>query len=70
MSTANEYCPFSEYQLEELQSEWEQCVDPSSSSWPAFLAKAIDNYDPSPWCQYCGAKTRKACDCGPIANNN
>jgi hypothetical protein len=28
------------------------------------------NYDPSPYCQYCGAMERKHCDCGPIAANN
>ncbi len=29
-----------------------------------------DNYDPSPYCQYCGARQAKECDCGPIADNN
>jgi NADH pyrophosphatase NudC (nudix superfamily) len=29
----------------------------------------LDNYDPTPWCSYCGSKTRAGCDCGPIAEN-
>jgi hypothetical protein len=34
------------------------------------LEADIENYDPSPWCQYCGAKRERDCDCGPIAENN
>ena len=29
-----------------------------------------DNYDPSPYCQYCGAMRQQDCNCGPIAANN
>jgi len=28
------------------------------------------NYDPTPWCSYCGAKRKADCDCGPIAEND
>lgn len=31
---------------------------------------AADDYDPSPWCHQCGARTEMTCDCGPIAENN
>jgi hypothetical protein len=56
--------------IEELQSQWEQSTDANRPSWPTYLASAIDNYDPSPWCHQCGAMTRSQCDCGPIADNN
>lgn len=29
-----------------------------------------DDYDPSPWCQYCGAMEQEHCKCGPIAANH
>ncbi len=32
--------------------------------------KAEQDNDPSPYCQYCNAKTSKECDCGPICDNN
>ena len=25
------------------------------------------DYDPTPYCSWCGAKTAKNCDCGPIS---
>jgi hypothetical protein len=28
------------------------------------------DYDPSPYCQYCGAMTEAGCKCGPIADNH
>lgn len=31
---------------------------------------ADDSYDGAPWCQYCGAKRERDCDCGPIASNH
>ena len=64
------YCPFNDDQLRELQAEWEQSIDPKRPSWPIYLACAISNYDGAPYCQYCGALKRSACDCGPIADNN
>ena len=36
----------------------------------AAAIKAEENYDPTPWCGYCGSKTRRGCDCGPIARND
>lgn len=30
----------------------------------------LDEYDPSPWCAYCGAMGVKDCKCGPIAAND
>ena len=30
----------------------------------------VDEPDGAPYCQYCGALTQRACDCGPIAENN
>ena len=27
------------------------------------------DYDPTPWCTGCGARRRKDCHCGPIAEN-
>jgi hypothetical protein len=29
-----------------------------------------ENADGSPYCQYCGAKRQRDCDCGPIAANH
>ena len=29
-----------------------------------------DDYDPSPYCQYCGAMRKASCTCGPIAEND
>jgi pyruvate/2-oxoglutarate dehydrogenase complex dihydrolipoamide acyltransferase (E2) component len=31
---------------------------------------AIKDYDPTPFCSWCGSMTRKGCDCGPLAENN
>ena len=28
------------------------------------------NYDPTPWCHQCRARTLDRCKCGPIADNN
>jgi hypothetical protein len=28
------------------------------------------DYDPSPYCQYCGAMTEAGCKCGPIVDNH
>lgn len=34
---------------------------------PRFPQLTVDmsNYDPTPWCNGCGAKTKAACKCGP-----
>jgi BMFP domain-containing protein YqiC len=34
------------------------------------LEAQLDEPDGAPYCQYCGAKRKKDCDCGPIAENN
>jgi hypothetical protein len=28
------------------------------------------DYDPTPWCTWCGAKTHDRCGCGPFAENH
>lgn len=28
-----------------------------------------DDYDPTPYCSYCGARKRSQCKCGPTAEN-
>lgn len=28
------------------------------------------DYDPTPWCNYCGARKREQCHCGPLAKND
>ena len=28
-----------------------------------------ENYDPTPWCNGCGARRQTDCHCGPIAEN-
>lgn len=28
------------------------------------------DYDPTPWCNHCGARTKAGCDCGPLADND
>jgi hypothetical protein len=53
------------------------CTD---EEWDDALALAEDvlddtkhldqEYDPSPYCQYCGSMTKAGCHCGPIAENN
>jgi hypothetical protein len=30
----------------------------------------LELIDGAPYCQYCGAKRERDCDCGPIAENN
>lgn len=30
----------------------------------------LDNYDPTPYCKDCGAKSNKQCKCSPTAINN
>ena len=32
--------------------------------------ECINEYDPTPYCAWCGAMSEKACGCGPIAENN
>ncbi len=29
-----------------------------------------EDEDPTPWCSWCGAKTRSKCHCGPRADND
>lgn len=29
-----------------------------------------DEYDPTPWCNGCGARTSRDCVCGPLAEND
>lgn len=31
---------------------------------------AKEDYDPTPWCHWCGAMEQSDCDCGPIAANH
>ena len=34
-------------------------------------AEEVDeDYDPTPWCSYCGSKTKKGCACPPTVENN
>jgi hypothetical protein len=28
-----------------------------------------EDYDPTPWCSYCGARKKSDCHCGPLAEN-
>jgi hypothetical protein len=35
-----------------------------------WSVKSLDDYDPTPWCSWCGAKRRQDCDCGPMAEND
>jgi hypothetical protein len=28
------------------------------------------DYDPTPWCSYCGARKKSDCHCGPVAEND
>ena len=52
-----------------IPGEWVYADTPAEAIVIA-CARAIDEYDPSPWCQYCGSMTEKDCDCGPIAENH
>lgn len=45
-------------------------------SWEALeqddeaYSELVDgDYDPTPWCNACGAMRQQDCDCGPIADN-
>lgn len=43
----------------------------SKAQLKAYLSLNLTaDYDPSPWCQYCGAMKRADCHCGPIADNH
>jgi len=37
-------------------------------SW--YAPEKSKNYDPTPWCTWCGSMTKTGCDCGPIADNH
>lgn len=43
---------------DELAQAIQECVE-------GFFA----NYDPTPWCNACGARFRDQCECPPIADN-
>ncbi len=45
--------------------EWQVSFD----EWHDAHADCADNYDPTPWCNDCGAKTSAGCDCPPPADN-
>lgn len=34
------------------------------------LTQFMDEYDPTPWCDKCGARCRCQCKCGPLADND
>lgn len=34
------------------------------------LGSIDTDYDPTPYCNACGARSAKNCDCGPIARND
>jgi len=58
----------------ELQQEWEQLLDRAEAgAWEDYKsdnAHRLNDYDPSPYCQYCGALKRAYCHCGPISANH
>lgn len=35
----------------------------------AYFDERDANYDPTPWCSWCGARKASQCHCGPIAEN-
>ena len=36
----------------------------------SLTAREYPDYDPTPWCTACGARTQERCKCGPIAAND
>lgn len=36
---------------------------------PISIVHVIDPDDPTPWCSWCGARTKDQFDCGPRAEN-
>ena len=50
--------------------DWEDMGGYERQTYMEAAQEAVDNYDGAPYCQYCGALSRKHCDCGPIADNH
>lgn len=44
-------------------------VDELAQAIQDAVESFIEGYDPTPWCNACGARFRDQCDCGPIASN-
>lgn len=59
--------------LEELNEDHQLYME-VFATFPASMRRQLkeiwDNFDPSPYCQYCGARRKEDCNCGPIADNN
>ena len=36
----------------------------------AEIQRDLEDYDPTPWCNACGARKQENCKCGPIASND
>jgi hypothetical protein len=51
--------------------EFDECVNSFDSLEEAkeWLEQEERNYDPTPWCSYCGARIPEECNCGPLADN-
>jgi hypothetical protein len=44
--------------------------DIHAGDWGEAVIKATGNYDPTPWCNACGARLQSQCHCGPLADND
>jgi hypothetical protein len=45
-----------------------QSMQACTTEKQALVQPEMDD-DPTPWCSYCGARTKERCNCGPIADN-
>lgn len=42
----------------------------TDDEWDEILAEVEDAYDPTPWCNNCGAMRQIDCRCGPLPEND
>lgn len=51
---------------------WKFSFEQFAPEWAVVTSDGgdIEDDDPSPYCQYCGAMTEAGCKCGPIADNH
>lgn len=62
--------------VRELVKSLEEFSPMPESKWGKMLSKLkehlaeFDNYDPTPWCTWCGAMKSEQCNCGPRAEND
>ena len=50
-------------------SHGDPCTECGSRGFHESDCRESDDYDPTPWCSGCNARTQAQCHCGPLAAN-